>query len=101
MDSMARRTNRSALALTVRSLREQERLERADTALVTFATALAAKLDSMLDDGDKGYAIAAVSKVYFAALLALRDSEAPAPDAFEALLVELGGPQVPNGPSGW
>jgi hypothetical protein len=92
MGPMPARTNRSALAVTVRALREQERLDLADTAMVTLATVLAAKLDVMLRGDEKGYALAAVGKLYFAALLSLRDAEAPVPDAFEALLAELSRP---------
>jgi hypothetical protein len=46
----------------------------------------------MLDGDEKGYAIAAVRTVYFAALVALHDTEAPTPDAFESLLAQLSGP---------
>jgi hypothetical protein len=98
MGRMPARTNRSALAVTVRALREQERLAPADAALVTLATALAAKLDCMLTGDEKGYALAAVGKLYFAALLSLRDTEAPVPDSFETLLAELA---TPSRSEGW
>jgi hypothetical protein len=94
---MARRTNASALRVTVAALRQQERLEQADAALVHLAEALAQRLDRALAGDEKAYALANLSKTYFGVLLSLRDASPPIPDAFEALLAQLSGPEERSG----
>jgi hypothetical protein len=98
---MAARTNRTALASTVRALRRAERLEPADAALVRLAEVLAGQLDGMIAAGEKAYALAAVARVYFAVEEALRVvPPPPAPDAFAELLRELATPEAGEA-SGW